>query len=317
MIKKHLRATALTLLSLFLTGGAAFAQQKVSGTVKDAKGEPIIGASVAVKGTTNGTMTDVDGNWTLSAPAKSTLVASCIGYSAQEITLGTGQKTVDFVLEEDSEFLEDAVVIGYGGIMSRRDLTGSVGSVSGAKLAAVPVTSAAVALQGKVAGVQVTTIDGAPGADINIRVRGGTSVTQSNEPLYIVDGFQTDNINDIPPTDIASIDILKDASLTAIYGARGGNGVVIVTTKAARAGKVQVGVNSQVSVSRLARKLDLMDTYNFVRYQYDWAAAGGNRSGAAQFFRANFGNPYDLDIYKRAPTHDWQERALKKSLAIA
>lgn len=164
MIKKHLRATALTLLSLFLTGGAAFAQQKVSGTVKDAKGEPIIGASVAVKGTTNGTMTDVDGNWTLSAPAKSTLVASCIGYSAQEITLGTGQKTVDFVLEEDSEFLEDAVVIGYGGIMSRRDLTGSVGSVSGAKLAAVPVTSAAVALQGKVAGVQVTTIDGEPPA---------------------------------------------------------------------------------------------------------------------------------------------------------
>ena len=310
MIKKHLRATALTLLSLFLTGGAAFAQQKVSGTVKDAKGEPIIGASVAVKGTTNGTMTDVDGNWTLSAPAKSTLVASCIGYSAQEITLGTGQKTVDFVLEEDSEFLEDAVVIGYGGIMSRRDLTGSVGSVSGAKLAAVPVTSAAVALQGKVAGVQVTTIDGAPGADINIRVRGGTSVTQSNEPLYIVDGFQTDNINDIPPTDIASIDILKDASLTAIYGARGGNGVVIVTTKAARAGKVQVGVNAQVSVSRLARKLDLMDTYNFVRYQYDWAAAGGNRSGAAQFFRANFGNPYDLDIYKRAPTHDWQDEVM-------
>lgn len=310
MMKKHLRATVLTILALFMAGGAAFAQQKVSGTVKDVNGEPVIGASVAVKGTTNGTMTDIDGKWTLSVPAKSTIVVSCIGYSEKEMTISAGQKTADCVLEEDSEFLQDAVVIGYGGIMSRRDLTGSVGSVSGTKLAAVPVTSAAVALQGKVAGVQVTTVDGAPGADINIRVRGGTSVTQSNDPLYIVDGFQTDNINDIPPTDIASIDVLKDASLTAIYGARGGNGVVVVTTKAARAGKIQVGFNSQVSVSKLSKKLDLMDTYNFVRYQYDWAAAGGNRSSAAQYFRANFGNPMDLDVYKRAPTHDWQDEVM-------
>lgn len=310
MMKSHLRSVLLSALFVILTGGMAYAQQKVSGTVKDVNGEPIIGATVAVKGTTNGTMSDVDGNWSLSVPAKSTLVASCIGYAEVEKPLAAGQKTVDFVLEEDSMFIEDAVVIGYGGIMSRRDLTGSVGSVSGTKLASVPVTSAAVALQGKVAGVQVTTVDGAPGADINIRVRGGTSVTQSNDPLYIVDGFQTDNINDIPPTDIASIDILKDASLTAIYGARGGNGVVIVTTKAALAGKVQVSVNAQMSVSKLSKKLDLMDTYNFVRYQYDWAAASSGRSSEAKYFRANFGNPQDLDVYKRAPTHDWQDEVL-------
>lgn len=119
-------------------------------------------------------------------------------------------------MKEDAQAMDEVVVIGYTS-KARKDLTGSVGSVSGVKIAAIPVSSAAVALQGKIAGVQVTTVDGAPGADINIRVRGGTSVTQSNEPLYIVDGFQVDNINDIPPTDIASIDVLKDASITAIY----------------------------------------------------------------------------------------------------
>lgn len=148
-------------------------------------------------------------------------------------------------MKEDAQAMDEVVVIGYTS-KARKDLTGSVGSVSGVKIAAIPVSSAAVALQGKIAGVQVTTVDGAPGADINIRVRGGTSVTQSNEPLYIVDGFQVDNINDIPPTDIASIDVLKDASITAIYGAKGGNGVVVVTTKSAKAGKIQVSLNAHL-----------------------------------------------------------------------
>ena len=155
-------------------------------------------------------------------------------------------------MKEDAQAMDEVVVIGYTS-KARKDLTGSVGSVSGVKIAAIPVSSAAVALQGKIAGVQVTTVDGAPGADINIRVRGGTSVTQSNEPLYIVDGFQVDNINDIPPTDIASIDVLKDASITAIYGAKGGNGVVVVTTKSAKAGKIQVSLNAHLSTSSLRR----------------------------------------------------------------
>lgn len=171
-------------------------------------------------------------------------------------------------MKEDAQAMDEVVVIGYTS-KARKDLTGSVGSVSGVKIAAIPVSSAAVALQGKIAGVQVTTVDGAPGADINIRVRGGTSVTQSNEPLYIVDGFQVDNINDIPPTDIASIDVLKDASITAIYGAKGGNGVVVVTTKSAKAGKIQVSLNAHLSTSQLAKKLDLMNAAEFARYQYD------------------------------------------------
>jgi TonB-linked SusC/RagA family outer membrane protein len=158
--------------------------------------------------------------------------------------------------------------------------------------------------------VQVTTVDGQPGADVNIRVRGTGSVTQSNEPLYIVDGFEAPNINDIPPSDIASIDVLKDASLTAIYGAKGGNGVIVVTTKSAGSGKITVGFNANMSISHLAKKLDLMNAAEFADYSWDRAAAGSTRSNAAKYFRANFGNPNDLDIYQTATTHDWQDEVM-------
>ena len=135
-------------------------------------------------------------------------------------------------------------------------------------------------------------------------------MTQSNDPLYIVDGFQVDNINDIPPTDIASIDVLKDASITAIYGAKGGNGVVVVTTKSAKAGKIQVSFNAHLSTSHLSKKLDLMNSAEFARYQYEWSACNGSRSSNAKFFRANFGNPQDLDMYYSLPTHDWQDEVM-------
>jgi len=282
---------------------------KITGTVTDQNGQPVIGATVVAKGTTGGTITDVDGKFSLSvAPTAKSLIVSFVGMKSQEIAISGS--TVNVVLQEESLGLDEVVAIGYGGSKARRDLTGSVGSVSGAKLASLPVTSAAVAIQGKIAGVQVTTVDGAPGADINIRIRGGSSVTASNKPLFIVDGFQTDNINDIPPTDIASIDVLKDASLTSIYGAKGGNGVVVVTTKSAQQGKLSVNINAYASLSKLSKKLDLMDTEEFVRYQYDWAAANGTRSSNAKYYRANFGNPADLDLYKRAPTHDWQDEVM-------
>ena len=307
-----MKSRLLLLLALLLmVPVGVFAQNiTVKGTVTDSQGETVIGATVVEKGnTSNGVTTDLDGHFTLTVAKGKKLVISYIGMETQELDAVAG-KELKVVLKDDSQALDEVVVIGYGS-KARKDLTGSVGSVSGAKLAAVPVTSAAVALQGKIAGVQVTTVDGAPGADINIRVRGGTSVTQSNDPLYIVDGFQVDNINDIPPTDIASIDVLKDASLTAIYGAKGGNGVVIVTTKSAQQGKITVGVNAQMSVSKLSKKLDLMDAYDYVQYQYDWAASnGGMRSGPAKYFRANFGNPNDLDLYKYAPTHDWQDQVM-------
>ena len=302
----------MLLLLVLCVGFNANAQNlTVSGTVVDGTDEPMIGATVQVDGTKNIVVTDIDGNFTLKNVAKNaTLVVSYIGYKTEKIAVERPRPTFRVVLSEDSESLDEVVVIGYGGTRARRDLTGSVGSVSGTKLAAVPVTSAAVALQGKVAGVQVTTVDGQPGADINIRVRGATSVTQSNDPLYIVDGFQTDNINDIPPSDIQSIDILKDASLTAIYGAKGGNGVVIVTTKSAQEGKTQVSFNAQGSVSHISKKLDLMDSYDFVNYQWDYATGHSTRNTQTRLFRYNFGNPQDMDLYRQARTHDWQDEVM-------
>ena len=303
---KSIFRTVLVMCLLF-SASSLQAQTTAKGTVTDSKGEPVIGATVVEKGNPkNAAVTDFDGNFTLKTQKSKTIVISYIGMVTQEVTAGEG---LNVVLQDDNAALEEVVVVGYTS-KARKDLTGSVGSISGAKLAIVPVSSAAEALQGKIAGVQITTTDGQPGADINIRVRGATSVTQSNEPLYIVDGFQVANINDIPPTDIASIDVLKDASLTAIYGAKGGNGVVIVTTKSAQAGKVQVTFNSRLSVSSLTRSLDLMNTKQFVDFHYDRAAANGTRSSWAKAFRGNFGNPLDNALYSNYESRDWQDEVL-------
>ena len=307
-IKSIFRTTLL--LCLLLVCGQVTAQTTAKGTVTDATGEPVIGATVVEKGNAkNATVTDFDGNFTLKLQQSKTMVISYVGMVTQEVT-ATGSD-LKITLQDDNASLEEVVVVGYTS-KARKDLTGSVGSVSGAKLAVVPVSSAAEALAGKIAGVQITTTDGQPGADINIRVRGATSVTQSNDPLFIVDGFQVANINDIPPTDIASIDVLKDASLTAIYGAKGGNGVVIVTTKSAQAGKVQVTFNGRLSTSSLARSLDIMNTGQFVDLMYDRASSngGGARDSWQKAFRGDFGNPKDNAIYYSMPTNDWQDEVL-------
>src|SRR5574344_809015 len=303
---KNVRFALVAMLLFFC---AAVEAQTVKGNVKDSMGEPVIGATVMEQGTKNGVVTDFDGNFTIKMQSTShDLQISYVGMKPANVKVG-GKSEVIVVMEDDATTLNEVVASGYGS-KARKDLTGSVGSISGAKLAAVPVASAAEALAGKIAGVQVTSVDGQPGADINIRVRGATSVTQSNEPLYIVDGFQQSNINDIPPSDIASIDVLKDASITAIYGAKGGNGVVVVTTKSAKAGKVQVSFNANLSTSHLSNKLDLMNSSEFARYQYEWSACNGSRSSNAKFFRANFGNPQDLDLYTTLPTHDWQDEVM-------
>ena len=293
--------------TMVLTPSSVLAQNVVKGTVLDANNEPVIGASVIEKGNPkNGTVTDLDGNFTLNLKAGKTAVISYIGMVAQEVKVGGQAQTI--VLKDDNSQLNEVVVVGYTS-KARKDLTGSVGSISGQKLAVVPVASAAEALAGKIAGVQVTTVDGAPGADINIRIRGGSAISssQDSKPLFIVDGFQADNINDIPPTDIQSIDVLKDASLTAVYGARGGNGVVIVTTKSAQAGKVKVDFNAYGQLSWLAGKQEMLDTYEFVKYQLDGSYDSNSKKYA---FRRDFGNPNDLDIYKTKTTHDWQDELM-------
>ena len=307
-IKSIFRTTLL--LCLLLVCGQVSAQTTAKGTVTDQTGEPVIGATVVEKGNAkNAAVTDFDGNFTLKLQKSKTIVISYIGMVTQEVNATGGDLKI--TLQDDNASLEEVVVVGYTS-KARKDLTGSVGSVSGAKLAVVPVSSAAEALTGKIAGVQVTTTDGQPGADINIRVRGATSVTQSSEPLFIVDGFQVPNINDIPPSDIASIDVLKDASLTAVYGAKGGNGVVIVTTKSAQAGKVQVSFNGRLSVSSLTRSMKIMNTGQFVDLMYDRASSngGGARDSWQKAFRGDFGNPKDNILYYNQPTYDWQDEVL-------
>ena len=251
--KKLFRKVCMLVFLLALLPAAALAQVQVTGTVYDSQNEPIIGATIIEKGNAkNAAISDIDGNFKLKVAAGKKIVVSYVGMVTQEVEPGQDLK---IVMKDDASIMDEVVVIGYTS-KARKDLTGSVGSVSGAKLAAVPVASAAEALAGKIAGVQVTTVDGQPGADINIRIRGGSAISDSQDakPLFIVDGFQTDNINDIPPTDIQSIDVLKDASLTAVYGARGGNGVVVVTTKSAQAGKIKVDFNAYGQLSWLAGK---------------------------------------------------------------
>ncbi|MEI6948958.1 TonB-dependent receptor [Paraflavisolibacter sp. H34] len=299
---KMLWTTSIVLFSLH----ASAQTKKISGKVLDDDKAPLAGVTVAVANASLKVRTDSAGKFSINVADGNNvkLIFSYSGYTSQTI-----QATEGMVVPLVKNFVsgEDVVVIGYGSAKAIKDLTGSVSSVSGQTLARVPVSSVAEALQGKAAGVQVTMADGAPGAEVNIRIRGGTSVTQSNAPLFIVDGFPVDNINDIPPTDILNIDILKDASLTAIYGARGGNGVVVVTTKRAQGGKLNVNFNHNTQFRTLARKIQLMTPYEFVKVQYE-SVVGSNSD--RQKFRGNFGNPADFDLYKRFEGNDWQNEIL-------
>ena len=300
------------LLLFFLLGAtlSLFAQERqITGTILEkSTGLPVVDASVLIRGTNTATKTNVNGKFTLRT-AKTGIVeleVKMVGFITQNVKVKDNEP-VSITLFEDTKGLEQVVVLGYGSGTALKNVTGSVGTVSGKVLERVPVASAAEALQGKIAGVQVTMADGAPGSEINIRIRGGTSVTQSNQPLFIVDGFPADNINDIPPTDIQSIEVLKDASTTAIYGARGGNGVVRVTTKRAKVGKTSVNFNHNTQVRTLARKIEVMQPYEFVKIQYE-AVVGNNTN--RQRFRGNFGNPMDFDLYKRFEGNDWQNEIL-------
>lgn len=266
----------------------------ITGTVTDQTGETIISASVIVKGTTIGTVTDFDGNYSLDVPADAkTLVFSYIGLVTQEVAIT--QDVINVVLKEDNEVLEEVVVTGYG-TTKKRDLVTSVASVSGDQLKDIPVTTAAEALQGKLAGVSVVTTEGSPDADVKIRVRGGTSLTQSSDPLYIVDGFPVSSINDIAPGDIASMDVLKDAAATAIYGAQGANGVIIITTKdvsADDADKMQFHVDytGYMGWRTLAKKYDMMSTDEFVLMQ--WEAAKTLKGTTESDLNSNFYSYFD------------------------
>lgn len=221
--------------------------RKITGIITDSQGDPIIGANVVVKGSITGTVTDLDGNFELQASPGAALIISYVGYISKEIST-KGQEVLNVHLSEDMTALEEIVVIGYG-TSKRKDITGAVASVTADKLKETPAVSLNQALQGKTAGVQVTLGDNTPGGGVGVLIRGMGSITQSNDPIYVVDGIiMQGTLNNINVNDIASIDVLKDASAAAIYGSRAANGVVIVTTKRGKEGKGTVSLSLRTSV---------------------------------------------------------------------
>ncbi len=315
-MKKHF--LLLWLLLLGSIGLAAAQGRQVQGIVKSDTGEALPGVTVLVEGTTVGTSTGVNGDFNITlpaTPANPTLRFSFVGYASQSVVVGD-KATINVALATDSKQLEDVVVIGYQTV-ERRDVTGSVSSVGAKQLKDIPVNSAAEALTGRLAGVQLTSSEGAPGnASVQVRVRGGGSITQDNSPLYVVDGVQVENaLGVIAPQDIQSVDVLKDASATAIYGARGANGVVIITTKSGRDGRTAVNYNGFAGFRELSKKLSVMGPADYLDWEYERALLTGTTpglSGGTGTFKSVFGsNNFSGDTLNRlrnAPNQDWQQQ---------
>lgn len=248
------------------SSGDSLKKRTITGKVVDDKGESVIGASIAVQGTTLGTITNLDGEYTLAnVPENSEVTVSFIGYKT--LIFKTNDKTLSKItLKEDTEMLDEVVVVGYGTV-KKRDLTGSISSVNAQKIADVPVTSVVEALQGRSPGVVVSNTSWEPGSEPSIFVRGKRSITASNGPLYVVDGIPiTGGVSEISPADIESMEILKDASATAIYGSRGANGVIIITTKQGKEGKTKVDYNGYVGFQTIQNKLDMMNGAEYAEY---------------------------------------------------
>lgn len=307
-MKRILFLLMMTALSL-----CGFAQNtEVKGTVTDDTGAPVPGATITLKGTSIGTQTDSDGTFTLRVPTSASspvLEISSTGYASQTVPVTTGPMNVSLVKNIVSG--DEVVVVGYQTVR-RKDLTGSVSSVGAKQMKDIPVNSAAEALSGRLAGVTATTAEGSPDAEVTIRVRGGMSITGDNKPLYIVDGVQVENaLSTLSPQDIQSIDVLKDASATAIYGARGGNGVIIITTKSGRPGRTTINYNGFVGIKKLPKTLGVMSPYDYVIYQSE--RSRGSSTDSTSFLN-NFGTTWDtLSNYRNVSPIDWQREVMGKT----
>ena len=264
---------------------SAFAQNKVKGTVSDENGEPLIGVNILIKGTTNGTITDINGTYEINASSDATLLFTYIGYTDKEVQVKK-QSVINVIMKDDSQSLEEVVVVGYGTV-KKRDLTGSVSSIGSDKLKERSFGNALQSMAGQVSGVQITQTQGAPGMAPTIKVRGSSSINAGTSPLYVIDGipledntvsdgsngsssnmsFNRNPLNNINPNDIESIEILKDASSAAIYGSRGANGVVLVTTKQGKAGKTKVDASYEFGISRVNRRIDVMDAKEWIDFE--------------------------------------------------
>lgn len=302
----NLKTFRTVLLALFAFMATAVSAQTIKGNVKDTSGEPIIGASVREVGTKNVAVTDLDGNYSINVTSGKELQFSYIGMKTKTVK-ASGKSTVNVVLEDEATALNELVVIGYGAVR-KKDLTGSVATVSNEALQSVPVATAAEALTGKMPGVNITTSEGSPDATVKVRVRGGGSITQSNDPLFVVDGFPVDDISDIPASDIEDITVLKDASSTAIYGSRGANGVILVTTKSGKSNKVNVSYNAYYSWKKIAKTLDVLSAKDYATWQYELALLKNNNDPTKiSSYTDYFGNYSDLDMYDNIATNDWQD----------
>ncbi|QGY48162.1 SusC/RagA family TonB-linked outer membrane protein [Maribellus comscasis] len=281
-------------------------QKAVSGKVSDSSGAPLPGVTVVVKETTNGTVTNASGEYALAnVSGEAILQFSFIGMRTQEVIVGT-QTQIDVVMEEESIGIEEVVAIGYGTVR-KSDLTGSVGSVNGDEIASVPTANAMQSLAGRTPGVYVMQNAGGPGADMQVQIRGSNSIQGSNEPLYVVDGFLfTGSLNMINSNDIESIEILKDASATAIYGSRGANGVVLITTKRGKSGETRIDFESSFGVQKLRKKLELMDAEEYANFYNEQATNDGLEPYFSQDEIDGFGAGYDWQdlIFVTAPVYN-------------
>jgi TonB-dependent starch-binding outer membrane protein SusC len=305
----------LWLLFLLLTATAANAQISITGVVVDEKGEFLPGVNVMLKGTSKGTITDVDGKFGIVVDKTwDILVFSYLGYQTQELKVDRS-KPMQVVMAEDTKALNEVMVIGYQDVR-KKDLTGSVAKVSIDDMIKAPVPTFDQALAGRIAGVNVSSGEGTPGGTMNIVIRGNNSLTQDNSPLYVIDGFPVEDPNagnSINPNDIESIDVLKDASATAIYGARGANGVIIITTKRGKVGAPSITYDGNFGVQRLTRKIPLMNAYEFVKLQAEIQSVE-NMTGPYGYFRTYNDKTYTLEDYRNVEQFDWQDQIFQDAL---
>lgn len=309
LLSKTKNNTWLVLAILFIGLGAnsAFAQTKtISGTITDESGGVLPGANVIEKGTLNGASSDFDGKYTMNVSEGTTLVFSYVGYKTKEVVVGD-QTTINIILKSDNT-LDEVVLIGYG---SRRksDLTGAVSSVKAKELTEIPLTRTDQLLQGRASGVYIASTDGSPGGNVKIRVRGANSINGNNAPLVVIDGFLGGSIDNLNPLDIQSIEVLKDASATAVYGSRGANGVILITTKTGKSGKTKVEFSSFVTMHSLRNKLDLLNAEQYAEtFNARTIALGGSapytESDIANF-RANGGTDWQDEIFRDAVQHNY------------
>lgn len=298
----------IMMLAALFFGTSAYAQQKVTGKVIDETGMGFPGVNVVIKGTTTGTATDINGNFSLEVKKGGSLLFSFVGYKTQEVKIGD-QQDLKIKLMPQSETLEEIVVTGYG--QSRKsDLTGSVASVSTDGLADFKTASVVEALGGQVAGVQITQIDGAPGSGFDIKIRGIGSINSDTGPMYVVDGFQVDNIDYLANSDIEAMEILKDASAAAIYGARAANGVILITTRGGKVGKPSISYSGSANYRTISKKLDLLDPYEFVKLQMELDPGKFANTYYKEGIDEETGEPYkyqSLEDYRNVGGVHWQD----------